>query len=38
VKAASDVYAPASGKITAVNSALDDTPELINSDAFAAAG
>jgi glycine cleavage system H protein len=34
VKAASDVYAPASGKITAVNSALDDTPELINSDAF----
>ncbi|HEX3051576.1 MAG TPA: glycine cleavage system protein GcvH [Aggregatilineaceae bacterium] len=34
VKAASDVYAPASGEIIAVNSKLDDTPELINSDPF----
>jgi glycine cleavage system H protein len=34
VKAASDVYAPASGEVVAVNSALDDTPETINSDPF----
>jgi len=34
VKAASDVYAPASGKVVAVNSALDDAPETINSDPF----
>ena len=36
VKAASDVYAPASGEVVAVNSALDDTPETINSDPFGA--
>lgn len=34
VKAASDVYAPASGKITEVNNALEDEPELINSDPY----
>lgn len=34
VKAASDVYAPASGKVVAVNSALDDAPETINSDPY----
>ena len=34
VKAASDVYAPASGKVVAVNSALDDAPEAINSDPY----
>ncbi len=34
VKAASDVYAPASGEVVAVNEALNDKPELINSDAF----
>jgi len=34
VKAASDVYAPVSGKITAVNSALSDKPETINEDAY----
>ena len=34
VKAASDVYAPISGKVTAVNSALSDKPETINEDAF----
>lgn len=34
VKAASDVYAPISGKITAVNSDLEDSPEMVNSDAF----
>lgn len=30
VKAASDVYAPVSGKIIAFNSALENSPELIN--------
>ncbi|WP_133477344.1 glycine cleavage system protein GcvH [Cognatilysobacter segetis] len=34
VKAASDVYAPVSGKVVAVNSALSDKPETINEDAF----
>lgn len=34
VKAASDVYAPASGQIVAVNTKLDDAPETINSDPF----
>jgi glycine cleavage system H protein len=34
VKAASDIYMPVSGKITAVNTALEDTPELINEDAY----
>jgi glycine cleavage system H protein len=32
VKAVSDVYAPASGRIVAVNAALADAPELINED------
>lgn len=34
VKAASDIYAPASGTIEAVNPALEDSPELVNSDPF----
>lgn len=34
VKAASDVYAPISGKVVAVNEDLEDTPELVNNDAF----
>ena len=34
VKAASDVYAPVSGKIVAVNAALADKPETINEDAY----
>lgn len=34
VKAASDVYAPVSGKVVEVNSALADAPETINEDAF----
>ncbi|MDO5505320.1 MAG: glycine cleavage system protein GcvH [Pseudoxanthomonas suwonensis] len=34
VKAASDVYAPLSGTVTAVNDALSDTPETINEDAW----
>ena len=33
VKAASDVYAPASGTVLEANDALADTPELVNSDA-----
>ncbi len=34
VKAAADVYAPVAGKVTALNEALEDSPELINSDPF----
>ena len=34
VKAASDVYSPVSGTVTAVNSALADKPETINEDAY----
>ncbi|MCZ8019645.1 glycine cleavage system protein GcvH [Novosphingobium sp.] len=33
VKAASDVYSPVSGTITAANDALGDAPELVNTDA-----
>jgi len=36
VKAASDVYAPVAGTVTAVNSALTEKPELINTSAFEA--
>jgi glycine cleavage system H protein len=32
VKAASEVYAPVSGEVVEVNGALNDTPELVNSD------
>lgn len=35
VKAASDLIAPVSGTVVEVNEALEDTPELINQDAFA---
>jgi glycine cleavage system H protein len=34
VKAASDVYAPVSGEVTEANSALEDNPELVNSDPY----
>ncbi|GAA3582226.1 MAG: glycine cleavage system protein GcvH [Gibbsiella quercinecans] len=34
VKAASDIYAPLSGEIIAVNAALDGSPELVNSDPY----
>ncbi len=34
VKAASDVYAPLAGTITAVNEELADDPEKINSDPY----
>ncbi|HBG02240.1 MAG TPA: glycine cleavage system protein GcvH [Firmicutes bacterium] len=30
VKAVSDVYAPVSGEIVAINEALEDSPELVN--------
>lgn len=36
VKAASDLICPVSGVVVAVNSALEDTPELVNEDAYAA--
>ena len=35
VKAASDLTSPVSGRVVEVNEALEDTPELINQDAFA---
>jgi glycine cleavage system H protein len=35
VKAASDVYAPADGEITAVNDGLSSDPSLVNSSAAA---
>jgi glycine cleavage system H protein len=34
VKAVSDVYAPLSGEITAVNETLSDSPEQINEDPY----
>ena len=34
VKAASDIYSPASGEIIAVNSVLADSPEMVNENAF----
>ena len=36
VKTASDVFAPISGKIIAINEAAADAPETINEDAYAA--
>lgn len=36
VKAASDIYAPLAGVVTAANDALKDAPEAINADAYAA--
>lgn len=33
-KSVSDIYAPVSGTISAVNDALDDQPELLNSDPY----
>ncbi len=34
VKAASDIYAPVSGEVVAVNSAIEDDPETVNRDAL----
>ena len=36
VKAASDLYAPVTGEVVAINAELADTPEKINQDAYAA--
>ena len=34
VKTASDLYAPVAGEVTAVNEALNASPELVNSDPY----
>jgi len=34
VKAASDLYAPVSGKVVAVNASLDKTPEVVNQSPY----
>lgn len=34
VKAASDIYAPVSGEVIAVNDVLADTPEEVNNDPY----
>lgn len=34
-KSVSDIYAPVTGEIVAVNEALDATPELVNNDPYA---
>ena len=34
VKAASDIYAPISGEVIALNERLEDEPEAVNSDAY----
>ncbi len=36
VKAASDVYAPAAGTVVEINTAVKDSPELINQNAYTA--
>ncbi|MBM6399693.1 glycine cleavage system protein GcvH [Phycicoccus sonneratiae] len=33
-KSVSDLYAPIAGEVTAVNGALDATPELVNTDPY----
>ena len=33
-KSVSDIYAPVSGTVTAVNDALEATPELVNTDPY----
>lgn len=34
VKAASDIYTPVTGEILAINEALEDAPETVNSDPY----
>ena len=34
VKAASDIYAPISGEVVAINALLEDEPEIINSSPY----
>ncbi len=36
VKAVSDLYAPVSGKVTAINSSLTNAPEAVNADPYKA--
>lgn len=36
VKAVSELFAPLSGEVTEVNAALEDSPELVNSDPYGA--
>lgn len=33
-KSVSDLYAPVTGEVTAVNDSLDSTPELVNNDPY----
>lgn len=35
-KSVSDIYAPVSGEVVAVNTTLDSTPELVNNDPYEA--
>jgi len=37
VKAAADIYSPASGKVLSISETLGSTPEVINSDPYGAA-
>jgi glycine cleavage system H protein len=34
VKAASDIFAPVTGEITAINEELEDSPEIVNEDPY----
>lgn len=34
VKAVSDLYAPVSGEVTAINKEIQDTPELVNKEPY----
>jgi len=34
VKAASDIYTPVSGTVTEINEALEDSPDLVNTDPY----
>ncbi|MGL4412100.1 MAG: glycine cleavage system protein GcvH [Bacteroidales bacterium] len=36
VKAASEIYSPVTGEVTAVNEELNDSPALLNEDSYAA--
>lgn len=36
VKAASEIYSPVNGQVVAVNTELEDTPELINKEPYGA--
>ncbi len=34
VKAASDIYSPVSGEVVAINEALEDAPEMVNTEPY----